>query len=111
MGEQWKNCWREITNMALYPFGHGLTYTTFEYSMPTTSPSSGMEWDGSLNISATVTNTGNRAGEEVVQLYVRDMVASRVRPVRELKGFQKVLVHPGDSKTVSFTLTRLQLSF
>lgn len=109
--EQWKNCWREITNMALYPFGHGLTYTTFEYSMPTISPASGMEWDGAINISATLTNTGNRAGEEVVQLYVHDRVASRVRPVRELKGFQKVLLQAGESQTVTFPLQRGAVAF
>lgn len=105
-----KNCWRQIGNDALYPFGHGLTYTTFTYSMPTLS-SSTLSWDGVIKISATIINVGGRAGEEVVQLYVHDRVASRVRPVRELKGFVKVSLGAGQSQNVTFSLDRQDLTF
>lgn len=105
-----KNCWRQIGNDALYPFGHGLTFTKFSYSIPTLS-SSMLWWDGAIIINATVTNIGDRAGEEVVQLYVHDRVASRVRPVRELKGFVKVFLGAGESHEVTFTLDRQALTF
>jgi beta-glucosidase len=67
--------------------------------------------DGKLNISVNVTNTGRRAGEETVQLYIRDVVASVDRPVEELKGFRKILLKPGETKAVSFTLTKTDLRF
>jgi len=72
-------------NVPLYAFGHGLSYTTFEYERPKLNTEK-LAWDGELVICSTVTNTGPVAGEEVVQLYLHDRVASRVRPVRELKG-------------------------
>ncbi|HEY7616695.1 MAG TPA: fibronectin type III-like domain-contianing protein, partial [Terriglobales bacterium] len=87
----------------LYPFGHGLTYTTFHYSnlrvlTPSVSPT------GTVRVTAAVENMGKRAGTEVVQLYVHDRVAPTSRPVRELKGFSRVTLAPGESRTVEFTV-------
>ncbi|MBN1877793.1 MAG: glycoside hydrolase family 3 C-terminal domain-containing protein [Anaerolineae bacterium] len=93
----------------LFPFGHGLSYTTFEYSnlqVPET-----VQKGASVVVSVTVKNTGEVAGQEVVQLYVADKESSLVRPLKELKGFQKVALEPGESKTVSFTLDQRALSF
>lgn len=101
--------YREVTFEALYPFGHGLSYTTFAYDAPRVPATVG--WDETIVITATVTNTGALAGEEVVQLYIHDRVASRVRPVRELKAFRKILLAPGASAEVRFELTRRDLAF
>lgn len=94
-------------NAPLYPFGYGLSYTDFEYSnlQIDTQDSS------RIKVSATVTNTGKLAGEEVAQLYIRDKVASVVRPIKELKGFEKFLLVPGASKIVHFELTEAELGF
>jgi beta-glucosidase len=100
----------DVPNDPLYPFGFGLSYTTFTYSEPKLSaPEIGM--DGRLQVSVTVTNSGTRPGAEVVQLYVRDMVGSTTRPIKELKGFQKVEIAAGQSRDVSFTLTAADLAF
>ena len=107
---EFKARWREIANAPLYAFGHGLGYTTFEYGAPQLSAPR-LAWDGELRVTTTVTNTGTVAGEEVVQLYVHDHVASRVRPVRELKAFAKVALAPGEAKDVVFRLDRGQLAF
>jgi beta-glucosidase len=107
---EYKARWREMPNEPLYPFGHGLSYTTFAYGAPQLS-SATPGWDDTLTVTTTVTNTGRCAGEDVVQLYVHDRVASRVRPVRELKGFRKLLLQPGESAEVVFTLDRHALSF
>ena len=107
---EFKARWREIPNAPLYAFGHGLGYTTFEYGAPQLSAPR-LAWDGELRVTTTVTNTGTVAGEEVVQLYVHDHVASRVRPVRELKAFAKVALAPGEAKDVVFRLDRGQLAF
>ncbi len=104
-----KSRYREITFDALYPFGHGLSYTSFEYGVPQVK--STVDWDETIVVSAIVTNTGKVAGEEVVQLYIHDRVASRVRPVRELKAFRKIALVPGASEEVSFELTRKDLAF
>lgn len=93
-------------NDPLYPFGHGLSYTTFEYSDLTTS--SGVQ---AVTVSANVRNSGKVAGEEVVQLYINDPVASTSRPVRELKGFRRVALAPGETKRVGFTIGRGDLAF
>ncbi|MGZ8414994.1 MAG: glycoside hydrolase family 3 N-terminal domain-containing protein, partial [Gemmatirosa sp.] len=93
----------------LYPFGHGLSYTTFAYAdlqLPAEVPTG-----DSLVVSVTVTNSGARAGDEVVQLYVRDDAASVTRPVRELKGFQRVTLRPGERRTVRLTLRPEHLAF
>ena len=98
------------TNDPLFPFGYGLSYTTFAYSGLQLSDSV-MTGSQPLNVSVAVTNTGNYDAEEVVQLYVRDMVGSVTRPVKELKGFKKVLIKKGESVTVSFALTEADLRF
>ncbi len=93
-----------------YPFGYGLGYSSFSYSDPRLS-SARMTADGNIKVSCTVTNNGKYAGTETPQLYVRDMVGSLVRPVRELKGFERVTLQPGESRTVTFTLTPADLAF
>nr|AGA60127.1 glycoside hydrolase [Aminobacter sp. Gsoil204] len=97
-------------NTPLYPFGYGLSYTSFTYS-PVTLSKARIKPGEPLTASVTVTNSGARDGEEVVQLYVRDLVGSVTRPVRELKGFRKIPLKKGESKTVSFTLTDADLAF
>ncbi len=96
----------------LYPFGYGLSYTTFDISAPRLSASSmAIGSETPLTVECTVTNTGDREGAETVQLYVRDLVGSLARPVKELQDFRKVTLKPGESKVVSFALTPGQLSF
>ncbi|TMN19137.1 glycoside hydrolase family 3 N-terminal domain-containing protein [Pseudoxanthomonas sp. X-1] len=107
---EYKSRWREFTADALYPFGHGLSYTSFAYGTPQLSTAQ-LGWDETLEITTTVTNTGAVAGETVVQLYVHDRVASRVRPVRELKGFNKIALLAGESAQVRFQLDRHLLAF
>src|SRR5256714_1310531 len=94
----------------LFPFGHGLSYTTFRLSNLRLSAGV-ISAAGSLDVSVDVENTGARAGDEVVQLYTRDVAASRTRPVKELKGFQPVTLEPGERRTLHFTLAREQLGF
>ena len=100
----------DAPNTPLYPFGYGLSYTTFEYSDVTLS-SDKMNYNGDLTASVTVTNTGKYDGAEVVQLYIRDLVGSITRPVKELKGFDKVMIKAGESKTVDFKITPELLKF
>ncbi|MEQ9262899.1 MAG: beta-glucosidase BglX [Owenweeksia sp.] len=100
----------DVDNTPLYPFGYGLSYTTFEYSGLNTSKSSLNRGDD-ITITVNVKNSGSRDGEEVVQLYIRDLVGSVTRPVRELKGFEKIILKAGESKTVSFTLSTDDLAF
>ena len=109
-GAKYVSRYLNTPNDPLYRFGYGLSYTEFGYS-PATLSAASMGPGGSITASATITNTGDRAGEEVVQLYVRDMVGSVTRPVQELKGFEKVMLQPGESGTVSFTLTPDDLAF
>ncbi|MDX6914346.1 beta-glucosidase BglX [Pectobacterium carotovorum] len=97
-------------NGPLYPFGYGLSYTTFSVSDVRLS-SQTMKRNGTIDASVTVKNTGSRAGETVVQLYVHDVVASISRPVKELRGFEKVMLQPGESRTVTFTLDQDALKF
>lgn len=94
----------------LYPFGYGLSYTTFEYGDVRLS-STEMGTDGEIAVTCTVTNTGSVDGAEVVQMYVRDLVGSLIRPVKELKGFEKVAIAAGQSREVTFTLAADQLAF
>ena len=94
----------------LFPFGFGLSYTRFAYDNLTLS-STTMRPDGSLTVSGDVRNAGDRAGEEIVQMYVADRVASVSRPVKELKGFQRVALKPGEKKRLQFTITRRDLQF
>ncbi len=100
----------DVPNTPLYPFGFGLSYTQFTYSPIQVSNTEFTLTDG-VTISVTVKNTGSRAGEEVVQLYVRDLVGSVTRPVKELKGFQKIMLEAGASKKVEFRLTSDDLRF
>ena len=108
-GVTWSS-YTDVANDPLYPFGYGLSYTTFTYSEPRVSASE-IGRDGSLQVTATITNAGPRAGVEVAQLYVRDLVGSVTRPVKELKGFQKVELQPGQSREVTFTLKAADLAF
>lgn len=94
----------------LYPFGHGLTYTRFAYSRPTLSAQV-LTKGQTLTASCRITNTGQRSGTETVQLYLRDLYGSRVRPIRMLKDFQRVHLQPGESREVQFTLREEQLCF
>ncbi|WP_028917517.1 glycoside hydrolase family 3 N-terminal domain-containing protein [Pseudoxanthomonas sp. J35] len=107
---EFKARWREYPNTALYPFGHGLGYGRIEYGQ-TRVDTATLVWDGTLTVRCMVRNGGERAAEEVVQLYVHDRVGSRVRPVRELKGFRKILLQPGETRDVEFTLSRSELAF
>ncbi len=107
--EPYKAHYRGIPNKALYPFGHGLTYGRIEYSGLQVAPT--LTWDGELTVSATISNRGTRAAEEVVQLYTHDRAASITRPVRELKAFRKIKLAPGASETVTFKLNRALLLF
>lgn len=108
--EKFRSNYMDVTNDPLYPFGYGLSYTTFSYSDITLS-SSEINADGKLTASVTVTNTGKRDGAEVVQLYIRDLVGSVTRPVRELKGFEKVMIKAGESKPINFQITPDMLKF
>ncbi len=94
----------------LYPFGFGLSYTTFEISNVRLEKPR-IRRDGATRVLADVSNTGGRAGSEVVQMYIRDMVSSVTRPIRELKGFERVRLDPGESKTVAFTISAEHLAF
>ncbi|CCY66110.1 glycosyl hydrolase family 3 N-terminal domain protein [Prevotella sp. CAG:1124] len=98
--------WLDNVNDPLYPFGYGLTYTTFSYGKPTVTGSG-----RTFKASVTVTNTGGRDAVEVVQLYVRDPVASIARPVKELKGFSRVTLKAGESRQVTFDITEKDLSY
>jgi beta-glucosidase len=109
-GDVFWSHYTDESNAPLYPFGFGLSYTTFEISEPELS-SSEMDMDGELVVTAKVKNTGKRKGAEVVQLYVRDLVGSVTRPVKELKGFQRVELDPGASSTVSFKVKADDLAF
>lgn len=100
----------DLDNDPKFPFGFGLSYTQFKYSDMILS-STNLKGNQTLNISVNVSNTGNYDGEEVVQLYIRDLFGKVVRPVKELKGFQKVFIKKGESKTVNFTLTPENLKF
>ena len=100
----------DVPNDPLFPFGYGLSYTTFEYS-PMTLSSDAMTTSGKITASVNVTNTGAVEGTEVVQFYIRDMVGSIARPVQELKGFERISLKPGESRTVTFTIDAELLKF
>ena len=107
---KYKSKYLDCPNDPLYPFGYGLSYTDFEYSDISLS-SSEMRPGDTLTASVTVTNAGKLAGEEVVQLYIRDLVGSVTRPVKQLKGFEKISLAPGESREVTFEITNDMLSF
>lgn len=108
--EKFRSNYLDVSNEPLYPFGYGLSYTTFAYSDIHLS-STEMSADGELTATVTVTNTGSRDGAEVVQLYIRDLVGSITRPVKELKGFEKIFLKAGESRKVSFSITPELLKF
>jgi beta-glucosidase len=106
---KWTSRYIDMPNSPQWPFGFGLSYTTFQYSEPEImNAKSGQIY---LQVKVNVTNTGKVAGEEVAQLYVKDLVGSVTRPVKELKGFQKIMLQPGETKTLTFTLGKKDLSF
>ncbi len=100
----------DIDNDPLYPFGYGLSYTTFRYGQPTLS-SKTLTKGGSLKVSVDITNIGDYDADEVAQLYIRDLVGSVSRPVKELKGFERINLKKGETKTVTFTITPEDLKF
>jgi beta-glucosidase len=112
--EQWFQKFRsnylDVSNDPVYPFGYGLSYTTFSYSDVKLNTANA-KGNQTVTASVTVTNTGNRAGKEVVQLYIHDVVGANTRPVKELKGFQKIELKAGESKTVSFNITTKDLTY
>ncbi|QNH62530.1 beta-glucosidase BglX [Hymenobacter sediminicola] len=108
--DKYKSRYLDISNEPLYPFGYGLSYTTFQYGKPELSAAT-LPMNGTLEVKVTVQNTGSYDGEEVAQLYIRDVVGSISRPVKELKGFQKVLLKKGESRTLTFRLTPEDLKF
>ena len=104
------SCYIDVINAPLYPFGYGLSYTTFEYSGLELS-SDTMPMNGKVTASVTVKNTGNMDGKETVQLYIHDIYASSTRPVKELRGFQKIFLKAGESQKVTFELTAEDLKY
>lgn len=108
--EKFRSNYLDVSNEPLYPFGYGLSYSNFTYSDITLS-SKNLKGNQTLTATVTVTNNSKIDGKEVVQLYIRDMIGSSTRPVKELKGFQKVLIKAGESKKVSFTITPNDLKF
>ncbi|WP_370003628.1 beta-glucosidase BglX [Winogradskyella sp.] len=108
--EKFKSNYLDVRNEPLYPFGYGLSYTSFDYSNLRLDKTS-IDMNGKIQVSVDVTNSGDFDGKEVVQLYIRDLVGSVTRPVKELKGFQKVEIKKGDTKTVSFTISVEDLKF
>lgn len=109
--EKFRSNYIDVSNDPLYPFGYGLSYTTFAYSDMQLSADSMNKQNGELTASITVTNTGNYDADEIVQLYIRDIVGSITRPVKELKGFQRIHLKKGESKKVSFKITPELLKF
>lgn len=108
--EDYKSNYIDAPNTPLFSFGHGLSYATFQYSDVTLS-SNKLGFSGTISVSATITNTGKMDGHETVQLYIHDKVGSVTRPVKELKGFQKIYLKKGESKEVVFTISAEDLKF
>jgi beta-glucosidase len=108
--QKFRSNYLDVSNDPLFPFGYGLSYTSFDISAPVLDKTS-LTKGGNINVTVTVKNTGSKTGEEVVQLYIRDLVASITRPVKELKAFKKVALKAGESKTLTFTLTENDLKF
>ncbi|MCF0172974.1 MAG: beta-glucosidase BglX, partial [Bacteroidales bacterium] len=102
--EKFRSNYLDVDNDPLYPFGYGLSYTQFDYSDVTLSENQ-MNINGTITASVTVTNCGQVAGKEVVQMYIQDIVGSSTRPVRELKGFEKISLEPGESRRIDFTIS------
>ena len=108
--DKYKSRYLDVSNEPLFPFGFGLSYTTFQYSRPVLNKTT-MRPGETLQVKVNITNTGNFDGEEVVQLYLQDLVASLTRPVKELKGYRKIALKKGETKALTFTLTVEDLKF
>lgn len=108
--QKFTSCYIDVLNSPLYPFGYGLSYTTFSYGKMRLDHNT-MSEDGEIKVSVDVTNSGSMDADEVVQLYIRDLVASVSRPVKELKDFQRVSLKAGETKTVTFTINAEKLKF
>ena len=108
--QKFRSNYLDVSNDPLYPFGYGLSYTSFSYSDITLSGTS-PTGNQTLTATVTVTNSGNKDGKEVVQLYIHDVVGANTRPVKELKGFQKIELKAGESKTVSFSINTNDLKY
>ena len=108
----YKSAYIDLQNSPRYPFGYGLSYTTFQYSeMESDKLTSTLKDNESISFSFLVTNTGKYAGEETVQMYIRDLVSQPLRPVKELKDFRKIKLQPGERRRVVFTINRKMLEF
>ena len=107
---KYQSNYTDVTQGPLYPFGYGLSYTTYSYS-PVTLSSPTMTAGSKVTATATITNTGSRDGDEIVQFYIRDRFSTIIRPVKELKGFQRIHLAKGESKTVSFDIDAVTLSY
>jgi beta-glucosidase len=108
--EKWSTKYIDLPYTPLFPFGHGLSYTQFEYSNLTITPET-IKPDGKVKVTFDVRNVGDREGDEVTQLYVRDVVCSVTRPVKELKGFKRITLEPNEKRAIEFTLGPEELSF
>jgi beta-glucosidase len=108
--QKFRSNYLDESNDPLYPFGYGLSYTTFAYSEIKLSSTS-LKGNNTLTATINLTNTGNKPGKEVVQLYIRDIIGSITRPMKELKGFQKIDLKAGETKTVTFSITPNDLKF
>ena len=108
--QRFRSRYLDVSNAPLYPFGFGLSYTSFEYSDLKMNKKE-FNFNETIEVSITITNTGKYDGEEIIQLYIQDLVGSVTRPVKELKGFKKIFLKKGESKNVSFALTSKDLAF
>jgi beta-glucosidase len=108
--QKFQSNYLDVSNDPVYPFGYGLSYTSFSYS-DIKLGSTSLKGNQTLTASVTLSNTGNKDGKEVVQLYIRDVVGTNTRPVKELKGFQKIELKAGETKTVSFNITTNDLKY
>ncbi len=106
----WKGAYADESNTPLYAFGYGLSYTTFKLDNLQLNKTE-LATDDTLQISVDVSNTGQMAGDEIVQLYIQDLFASITRPVQDLKGFKRIHLAPSETKTVTFTLDASQFGF
>ena len=109
-GQVWTSGYLDSPVSPAFPFGYGLSYTTFSYSSVSLNKTQ-FKMGEPVEVSVTVTNTGDVEGEEVVQLYIRDLAADIARPIKELKGFQKIKLAKGEKRTVNFRLTEKDLSY
>jgi beta-glucosidase len=109
-GDRFTSKYIDSPNSPLLPFGYGLSYTTFTYTNLKIENKK-VKIPGTVRVSANITNTGKIKGHEIAQLYVRDLVGSVTRPIKELKGFQRIFLNPGETKTVTFDIPTSDLKF